>query len=95
MTVEITYSQARNKLAALCDLVTSDREIVKIRRRNAEDVVLIAADELASLLETAHLMRSPRNAERLLAALERARQQTVAPQSVEELRREVGLDSAA
>lgn len=95
MTIQMSYSQARNKLAALCDLVTKDREIVRIQRRGAEDVVLVAADEFASLMETAHLLRSPRNAERLLAALARAREQTVAPQSLEELRQEVGLDPAA
>jgi antitoxin YefM len=38
-------------------------------------VALVAADELSSLLETAHLLRSPANAERLLRALSRARQQ--------------------
>ncbi len=92
MAIQTTYTHARANLAALCDEVTADREVVIIRRRNAEDVALIAAAELDSLLETAHLLRSPRNAERLLTALVRARQNTVAPQSVEELRRELGLD---
>ncbi len=95
MAIQTTYTHARANLAALCDEVTADREVVIIRRRNAEDVALIAAAELDSLLETAHLLRSPRNAERLLTALVRARQNTVAPQSVEELRRELGLDETA
>jgi antitoxin YefM len=94
MTVQTTYTQARAELATLCDRVTTDKEIVIIRRRGAEDVALIAADELAGLLETAHLLRSPRNAERLLAALARARQREGIPQTLEELRREVGLDTA-
>ena len=42
-----------------------------IRRRGAEDVALIAADELESLQETAHLLRSPKKARRLFSALER------------------------
>ena len=50
-----------------------------------------AAAELAALMETAHLLRSPRNAERLLAALARARSSEPPPESVEDLRREVGL----
>ena len=54
-------------------------------------VALIAADELESLSETAHLLRSPANAERLLAALVRARAGEGKPQSVDELRRELGL----
>jgi antitoxin YefM len=86
-----TYTHARDNLAALCDKATADREMVVIQRRGAEDVVLIAADELSSLLETAHLLRSPANANRLLTALVRAREQSGEPQSLEELRREVGL----
>jgi antitoxin YefM len=56
-------------------------------------VALIAADELASLEETAHLMRSPANAQRLLAALERALDGTTPPMTTDELRRESGLVS--
>ena len=51
--------------------------------------------ELASLLETRYLLQSPRNAERLLAALARAQQGTAAAQSVDELRTEVGLGQNA
>jgi antitoxin YefM len=40
-----------------------DREVVLVRRRKGGDVALVAADELAGLLETAHLLRSPANAE--------------------------------
>ncbi len=86
-----TYTHARDNLAGLCDKATADREVIVIQRRGAEDVVLIAADELSSLLETAHLLRSPANADRLLTALARAREQSGEPQSLEELRREVGL----
>ncbi|MDD5272146.1 MAG: type II toxin-antitoxin system Phd/YefM family antitoxin [Methylovulum sp.] len=71
--------------------MTDDQEVVIIQRRGAADVALIAADELNSLLETAHLLRSPANAERLLAALARAQQQTTQPQAPADLRAEVGL----
>ena len=91
MTIQTTYTQARANFASLCDEVTSNHEIVIIQRRGAESVALIAESELAGLLETAHLLRSPANAERLLTALARARERTIAPQSVEELHREVGL----
>ena len=86
-----TYTTARATLAALCDEVAATREPVIIRRRNAEDVALISADELASLMETAHLLRSPRNARRLLDALVRAQSGELPPSSVEDLRRELGL----
>jgi len=70
--VEVTYSQARQSLKSLLDLAVQDREIVMVRRRQGGDVALVAAEELESLLETAHLLRSPRNAERLLQALHRS-----------------------
>lgn len=91
MTIQTTYTQARAQLASLLDEVTNNREVVIIQRRGAEDVALIAADELSSLLETAHLLRSPANAERLLTALARVRQHSGTPQSIADLRREVGL----
>ena len=91
MTTITTYTQARAELASLCDEVASTREPVIIRRRNAEDVALVSADELASLLGTAHLLRSPKNAARLLAALNRAQNQELPPSSVAGLREELGL----
>ena len=55
-------------------------------------MAIVSADELESLMETAHLMRSPKNAERLLSALSRAQNRDLPPSSVEDLRREMGLD---
>jgi len=87
MTVEISYSQARQRLASLLDAVTDDREIVIIRRRKGESAALISADELASLTETAHLLRSPANASRLLEALARALKGGGRTMTVKELRK--------
>lgn len=92
MTVEFTYSSAREQLATLLDRVTKDREVVIIQRRGAEDVAMIAADELASLTETAYLLRSPQNAERILSALARALKNEGKLQNIDDLRREVGLE---
>jgi antitoxin YefM len=91
MPIQTTYTQARAYLASYLDEVIDNREVVIIQRRGVDDVALIAADELASLLETAHLLRSPANAERLLAALARARQGSGTPQSIADFRQEVGL----
>ena len=93
MPTETSYSNARATLAALCDEVASTREPVIIRRRNAEDVALVSADELECLLETAHLLRSPKNAERLLRAIARAKGQEIQPSSIDALRAELGLDA--
>lgn len=92
MTIQTTYTQARDGLAKLLDQVTHNREIVVIQRRGEEEVAMIAASELESLMETAYLLRSPANAERLLAALGRALKNEVQPQSTDALRREVGLE---
>jgi antitoxin YefM len=72
MTIQTTYTQARANLAKLLDQVTHDREVVVIRRRSEEDVALISVDELESLMEMAYLLRSEKNAKRLLTALGRA-----------------------
>jgi antitoxin YefM len=93
MTIEFTYTSAREQLATLLDRVTQDREIVIIQRRGSEDVAMISADELASLTETAYLMRSPKNAERILSALGRALKNHGKPQNLDDLRREVGLET--
>jgi antitoxin YefM len=92
MATETTYTQARANLKALLDEASDSREIVIIRRRGGDDVALIAADELRGLIETAHLLRSPKNAERLLRALARARQRKGRSSTIAKLRRDVGLD---
>lgn len=70
--LQTTYTNARTNFAGLCNEVADNSEIVIIRRRKGSDVAMIAAAELESLVETAHLLRSPKNAERLLTALARA-----------------------
>lgn len=79
-------------LAKLLDQVTHNREMVIIQRGGEEDVAMIAASELESLLETAYLLRSPANAERLISALGEALKSEGDQLSVDSLCREVGLD---
>lgn len=85
MPIETTYTHARENLKALMDQAVEDREVVIVRRRHGGDVAIVAADELAGLLETAHLLRSPRNAQRLLTALKRVQDESLATSAVEEL----------
>lgn len=92
MTIQTTYTRARAGLARLLDQVTKDREVVIIQRRKGEDVAMISADELSSLMESAHLLRSPKNAGRLIEALGRALKNEGTPMDIEELRQEVNLD---
>jgi antitoxin YefM len=93
MPVETTYTHLREKLASVLDQVADDQEVVIVRRRGAKDVALVPADELNSLLETAHLLRSPRNAQRLTEVLRDARKGKGRRMSLEQLRRKVGLDT--
>ncbi len=91
MPYATTYTSARATLAQLCNRVASTREPIIIHRRNSEDVALVSVDELESLTETAHLLRSPKNAQRLLSALNRARKREGRASTVSRLRNEVGL----
>ncbi len=91
MIHETTYTQARDRLAALMDQVTDTREPVLIRRRGREAVALIAADELTGWIETAHLLRSPRNSRRVLEAGERAARGEGEAVDLLELRLRLGL----
>ena len=67
----ITYSTARDHLADVWDKTVSTREPVIVSRRGAESIVMLPLEEWEWLQETAHLLRSPANAQRLLAALNR------------------------
>ena len=65
-----TYSDLRKNLAATLDRVTADRAPVLItRERGKPAAVLMSLEDYASYEETAHLLRSPRNAARLLKAI--------------------------
>jgi antitoxin YefM len=86
-----TYTKARANFATLCNRAAAGREPVIIHRRNAEDVALVSLQELENLVETAHLLRSPKNAERLITALRRAQKREGQQSTIEKLRRAIGL----
>ncbi|MGD0135517.1 MAG: type II toxin-antitoxin system prevent-host-death family antitoxin [Bryobacteraceae bacterium] len=94
MAIETTYTRLRENLASVLDQVTEDQEVVIVRRRGAPDVALIPAEELSGLMETAHLLRSPANAKRLLTALRRSERRKGKPSTVQQLRREMGIEPA-
>ena len=87
MPNETTYTHARAHFASLCNDAVSTREAIIIHRRKAEDVALVSAAEWRSLMETAHLLRSPRNARRLIRALSRALRGRAPAGSLAKLRR--------
>lgn len=87
----VSYSDAREHLASLIEEVLSTREQVVIQRRGFEAVAMIPADELAGLIETAHLLRSPKNAKRLLEALLRSYRDGGEQMDLDEISRAAGL----
>ena len=91
---ETTYTNLRQSLASVLDRVANDRDVVIVRRRGARVVAMVPADELTGLIETAHLLRSPKNARRLLTALQRAARRKGKPELLEKLRQELRLDPA-
>jgi antitoxin YefM len=94
MAIEITYKRLRAELATVLGRVTDDQEIVIVRRRGSPNVALIPAEELAGLMETPHLLRSPASAKRLLTALRQSRRRKGQVSTVALLRREIGLGAA-
>lgn len=91
MIRETSYTGARKNLATLMDQVTDTHEPVVIRRRGKEPVALIAAEDLSAWMETAYLLRSPKNAERLREAMARADAGEGEAADVNELRRRFDL----
>lgn len=95
MATEATYTALRENLASYLDRVTDDREVLLVKRRGSRDVAILPADELAGLLESAHLLRSPKNAQRLLKSLRELDGGKGEATTVEELRRSLGLGKAS
>ena len=65
----VTYTAARENLAATMDQVCNDREPVIITRNRDQAVVMVSLEDYKALDETAYLSRSPKNAKRLLASI--------------------------
>lgn len=66
----ITYTAARENLASTINRVCEDNAPVLITRNRDQAVVMLSRAEYESLQETAHLLRSPANAKRLLKSIE-------------------------
>ena len=66
----MSYSESRARFAEVLQSVVDDREEVIITRNGHESAVIVSLDDYNSLRETAYLLRSPRNAQRLLDSIE-------------------------
>jgi antitoxin YefM len=87
-----SYTQAQEHFVKVLEQVEQGDSIVIIQRRGHDDVAMIAADELFTLLEEVYLLRSTANAKRLFQALDWSQEQlsqTPQPSSLEQLRHEL------
>jgi antitoxin YefM len=92
---QTNYTNLRQNLASILDEVIEDRGCVIVSRSGKEDVAILAASELSNMMETLHLLKSPANAKKLFAAMERAdglEGVRVESQSLEELIKELKVD---
>lgn len=92
MAERITYSKARADLSNVLNKVSENNEVYFIDRRKGDSVALISERELSSLLETAHLLRSPKNAKRLLAAINSAQSGKGAKSTIDDLKEEFDFE---
>lgn len=67
----ITATEARKNLFPLIEQVNDERTAVEITSRHG-NAVLVSREEYEALQETAHLLRAPRNARRLLESIDQA-----------------------
>lgn len=89
---QTNYTNLRQNLASVLDEVIEDRGCIIVSRTGKEDVAILAAAELNTMLETLHLLRSPANAEKLFAAMARADEledSNLESESLEDLRQEL------
>ena len=69
----ISYSHTRQRLAEVMDRVNDDHAPIVITRQNGRAVVMMSLDDYNALEETAYLLRSPKNAKRLMTSVEQLR----------------------
>lgn len=67
----LTFSETRAHFAETLNRVVDDREPVIVTRAKRDSVVIMALDDYESMRETLYLLRSPANARRLFAAIDR------------------------
>ena len=65
----ITYTSARGNLAKTMEKVCDDHSPVIITRKTSQPVVMMSLEDFEALEETAYLLRSPKNARRLLESM--------------------------
>ncbi|BAY76759.1 prevent-host-death protein [Nostoc linckia NIES-25] len=92
MSNQKKYSEACNNFDKIYEEAINSREHIVVNREGYESVTVIPTAELNSIIETVYLFQSPENAARLLDALQRVQAKTNQAQSLDELRKNFGLE---
>ncbi len=93
MNDAMSYSEVRRNLKAVLDKVCDGHEPLLVKRRNGGNVVMVSEQDYRSMEETLYLMSSPKNAARLLEAMDEHRKGRYSKvfSSIEELKNEFGI----
>ena len=78
----INFTEARNNLKSVLDKVVDDANVTIIARRDAPNAVVMSLDTYNSIMETAYLLKSPANAQRLARSIEQHRGGEVVEQTL-------------
>ncbi len=91
MKKKITYTQIRKELKTHLDMVCDSHDPLLVERRNGENVVIVSENDYSALEETAYLLRSPKNATKLIEAVKRNPKERVKFKNLNVLKNELGI----
>jgi len=74
---EYTYTKSRQNLKTVISEASLNHEVIRIKNRNGQTVIMLDEQDYYSLLETAYLLRSPKNAQRLMEAKARTQKEAI------------------
>ncbi|MCA1752812.1 MAG: type II toxin-antitoxin system Phd/YefM family antitoxin [Cryomorphaceae bacterium] len=77
-----TYSDFKRNIKAYLEKVLSMGAPLFVTRSKGNDVVVLSKSEYNSMLETFHLLKSPKNAERLMEAVKQDKQGGGSPREI-------------
>ena len=91
MITTMSYSELRQKLKWAFDSVCDSRTPLRITRRNGEHLVVLPESEYDALEETAYLLRSPANAQKILTSMKTERKNMTVFKDVDEIKHAIGF----